>query len=39
MLGTTTFSIGLQLAKHLKFKKIRSDVPLASGALEPDMRF
>jgi len=31
--------IGLQLAEHLDLKKIRSKVPLASGTLEPDMRF
>jgi len=31
--------IGLQLAEHLDLKKIRSEVPLASGTLEPDPRF
>jgi len=31
--------IGLQLAEHLDLKKIRSEVPQASGTLEPDPRF
>jgi hypothetical protein len=38
MLRTTTFSIGLQLAEHLDLEKIRGEVPLSSGALEPDLR-
>jgi hypothetical protein len=27
------------LAEHLKINKIRSEVPLACGALGPDLRF